>query len=359
MKSSEADKGACSVNSLLRTGSCRGAVRTLSLGGVFFSPRIHSKGDRNMKNLLTMNELTVTEMEQIIAQAQAFADGETWCPERFTAVANLFFEPSTRTKCSFEMAERRLGLDVLHFDPFSSSVQKGETLYDTARTMEAIGAGALVIRHAEENYFEYLNTLSIPVINAGDGCGNHPTQSLLDLMTIKQEFGRYEGLKIAIIGDIAHSRVARSNAQALEKLGAEVMFSGPPEWFDGSIGSGRFVPIDTAVSESDAVMLLRIQHERHDADSDSESERERDYLAGYGLTAERESRMKPHAIIMHPAPVNRGIEIESSLVECSRSRIFKQMENGVYIRMAVLKTLLGQTKGGTSHENTYQKWNIV
>ena len=308
-----------------------------------------------MKNLLTMNDLTVSEIEKIIEQAQAFADGEPWCPDGFTAVANLFFEPSTRTKCSFEMAERRLGLDVLHFDPFSSSVQKGETLYDTARTMEAIGAGALVIRHTEENFFEYLSSLSIPVINAGDGCGNHPTQSLLDLMTIKQEFGCFEGLKVAIAGDIAHSRVARSNAQALAKLGAEVMFSGPPEWFDGSIGNGRFVPIDTAVSEADAVMLLRIQHERHAVKTGMAD----DYLSSYGLTAERESRMKPHAVIMHPAPVNRGAEIDPSLVECSRSRIFKQMENGVYIRMAVLKMVLGQTKGGTSHENTYQKWNIV
>src|SRR6476620_3187787 len=164
-----------------------------------------------MKKLLTMNELSIPEMEEILADAERFANGTIWRPEQQTMVANLFFEPSTRTKSSFEMAERKLGLEVIPFDPGASSVLKGETLYDTARTLESIGVKALVIRHEQDNYFDELldRQLNIPIINAGDGCGNHPTQSLLDLMTIKQEFKGFKGLKVAIIGDITHSRVAR------------------------------------------------------------------------------------------------------------------------------------------------------
>ncbi|MDQ0217151.1 aspartate carbamoyltransferase catalytic subunit [Peribacillus cavernae] len=310
-----------------------------------------------MRNLLTMNELSVHDIEGIISQAQAFANGEGWFPESQTMVANLFFEPSTRTKCSFEMAERKLGLEVIPFDAGTSSVQKGETLYDTARTLEAIGVNALVIRHEQDAYFDELKgRLSIPVINAGDGCGHHPTQSLLDLMTIKQEFGRFKGLKIAIIGDIRHSRVARSNAVALTRLGSEVVFSGPPEWFDEGIGIGGYEDIDSAIGTADVVMLLRIQHERH---AEKETRADAEYLQRFGLTKMRERSMKPKAIIMHPAPINRGVEVDTDLVECGRSRIFKQMENGVFIRMAVLKRAIEQIKGGNIHENSHQKWSIA
>jgi aspartate carbamoyltransferase catalytic subunit len=309
-----------------------------------------------MKKLLTMNELSIPEMEEILADAERFANGTIWRPEQQTMVANLFFEPSTRTKSSFEMAERKLGLEVIPFDPSASSVLKGETLYDTARTFESIGVKALVIRHEQDNYFDQLldKNLNIPIINAGDGCGNHPTQSLLDLMTIKQEFKGFKGLKVAIIGDITHSRVARSNAIALTRLGAKVVFSGPPEWFDQNSGLGEYEKIDEAIVTSDVVMLLRIQHERHESNTET-----LDYLEQYGLTKQREQQMKPHAIIMHPAPINRGVEIDSELVECSRSRIFKQMENGVFIRMAVLKQVLQQFGGGISHENNHQKWTIA
>lgn len=310
-----------------------------------------------MRNLLTMNELSVREIEEIIVQAQDFAGGERWLPDSQTMVANLFFEPSTRTKCSFEMAERKLGLEVIPFDAGSSSVLKGETLYDTARTLEAIGVNALVIRHDQDDYFNELKgRLKIPVINAGDGCGHHPTQSLLDLMTIKQEFGCFKGLKVAIIGDIRHSRVARSNADALTRLGAKVVFSGPPEWFDEGIGNGSYEEIDTVIETADVVMLLRIQHERH---TEKDGRSDAGYLEQFGLTTEREKSMKPGAIIMHPAPINRGVEIDSELVECRRSRIFKQMENGVYIRMAVLKRAIEKAKGGTIHENNHQKWSIA
>lgn len=309
-----------------------------------------------MKRLLTMNELEISQMEEILADAERFANGAVWRPEEQTMVANLFFEPSTRTKSSFEMAERKLGLEVIPFDPSASSVLKGETLYDTARTFESIGVKALVIRHVEDNYFDQLlgKNLNIPIINAGDGCGNHPTQSLLDLMTIKQEFGEFNGLKIAIIGDITHSRVARSNAVALTRLGAKVVFSGPPEWFDANSGLGEYEDIDQAITTSDVVMLLRIQHERHEATAETA-----DYLEQYGLTKKREKLMKPNAIIMHPAPINRGVEIDSDLVECSRSRIFKQMENGVFVRMAVLKNVLQQFGGGNFYENSHQEWTVT
>ncbi|MGE7768363.1 aspartate carbamoyltransferase catalytic subunit [Peribacillus sp. NPDC096540] len=310
-----------------------------------------------MKRLLTMNELTITEIEKILQDAEGFANGTSWNPKQQTMVANLFFEPSTRTKSSFEMAERKLGLEVIPFDAGTSSVLKGETLYDTAKTFESIGVNALIIRHEQDNYFDELKEkLNIPIINAGDGCGNHPTQSLLDLLTIKQEFKSFFGLKIAIIGDVMHSRVAKSNAEALTRLGANVVFSGPPEWFDRNNSLGRYEDIDQAIATSDVVMLLRIQHERHDEKYDPANG---DYLERFGLTKHREKNMKPGAIIMHPAPINRGVEIDSDLVECSRSRIFKQMQNGVFIRMAVLKNVLEQFEGGIIHENCHQKWSIA
>ncbi|RFU63203.1 aspartate carbamoyltransferase catalytic subunit [Peribacillus saganii] len=310
-----------------------------------------------MNSLLTMNELQVREINEILKDAHSFAEGRQWAPGKKLFVANLFFEPSTRTKSSFEVAERRLGLDVIHFDAETSSVQKGETLYDTAKTLQSIGVGALVIRHEQDRYFDELKgKLNIPVINAGDGCGNHPTQSLLDLLTIQQEFGSLRRLKIAIIGDIRHSRVARSNADALSRLGAEVVFSGPKEWMDFSLESGSYENIDSAIKTADVVMLLRIQHERHSGDS---SAPDGDYLSSFGMTKERERSMKPKAIIMHPAPVNRGMEIDSELVECDRSRIFKQMENGVFVRMAVLKRAFEKAEGGNIYEAHNQKWFVA
>ncbi len=292
-----------------------------------------------MKNLVSIRDLNKDEILLILMQAQKFAQGELWTPNEKLFVANLFFEASTRTKVSFEMAERKLGLEVIPFDAGSSSVLKGETLYDTVRTLEAIGVNAVVVRHEEDAYYdELVGHIDIPVINAGDGCGQHPTQCLLDLLTIQQEYGTFEGLKIGIVGDIRHSRVARSNAEALRRLGADVKFSGPPEWFEEDfLESGGFVQIDELVEQVDALMLLRVQHERHQVASSMTKE---EYHERYGLTEEREARMKPGSIILHPAPVNRGAEIADSLVECERSRIFKQMENGVYVRMAVLKEVL-------------------
>lgn len=311
-----------------------------------------------MANLLTTSELTAEDLAEILLEAQRFSEGMQWKPAEKTFVANLFFEPSTRTKCSFEIAERKLGLDVIPFEVTTSSVVKGETLYDTVRTLESIGVNAAVIRHSKDRYFEELiGRVQIPIINAGDGCGNHPTQSLLDLLTIRQEFGRINGLKIAIIGDIRHSRVARSNADALVRLGAEVVFSGPEEWFDESLlENGRFEEIDSAIRTSDVVMLLRIQHERHAMKGVTS---EKDYHLAFGLTEAREKTMKSASIIMHPAPVNRNVEIADSLVECERSRIFKQIQNGVYVRMAVLKKVLEKAEGGKTHVFNHQKWPVA
>ena len=292
--------------------------------------------------MLTIAELPKEKIYKILDDAMSFAEGKIMTTNKEVFVSNLFFEDSTRTKTSFEVAERKLGLNVIPFDVNQSSVNKGETLYDTIKTMKAIGINLVVIRHKKDRYFDELQLVDIPVINAGDGTGNHPSQSMLDLMTIKQEFGKFEGLHIAIVGDLKHSRVAHSNAEALQKMGAKVSFSGPKEWFDtDSVSSGIFQELDDLIENVDVLMLLRIQHERHDNKTTMTSE---EYLKKYGLTVEREKRMKSHSIIMHPAPINRGVEIESCLVECERSRIFKQMENCVYARMAILKDAL-ENKG--------------
>lgn len=251
-------------------------------------------------------------------------------------VANLFFENSTRTKCSFEMAERKLGLQVIPFETSTSSVSKGESLYDTCKTLESIGCNVLVIRHPENDYYNQLKGLNIPIVNGGDGSGQHPTQCLLDLMTIYEEFGKFEGLKVVICGDILNSRVARSNYDALTRLGADVQFVAPDAWIDPSIPA-KYVNIDDVIEEVDVCMLLRVQHERHDKASSFTKE---EYNANYGLNQARYDKLKEHAIILHPAPVNRDVEIISELVEAPKARIFKQMENGVYTRMSILSQVI-------------------
>lgn len=285
-----------------------------------------------MPNVLSMENLSNKTIMKLLKRASAFEKGEQLSLPG--TVVNLFFEPSTRTKMSFEMAEHKLGMAVLPFETAFSSVLKGETLYDTVRTMEAIGVDAVVVRHEEEAYYEELSGCGVAIINGGDGSGQHPTQSLLDLLTIHQEFGRIEGIHVTIVGDIAHSRVAKSNAAALEKLGAKVSFVCPNEWSGEYETSER---LDDFIEETDVVMMLRVQHERHAVSALFSKE---NYHEEYGLTIERERKMKDTAIVMHPAPINRGVEIADSLVECSRSRIFKQMANGVFVRMAVLEYAL-------------------
>ena len=290
----------------------------------------------NPNSLLRIRDLSKDELMGILMDAQLFgASQKDWQLPQRRLVANLFFEPSTRTHYSFASAEHQLGCCVEDFAAAGSSVEKGESLYDTVKTFESVGYDAVVIRHRQDEYFRELEGIEIPIINAGDGAGNHPTQCLLDLLTLYQEFGRIEGIRLAIIGDIQHSRVASSNREAMELLGGEWVFSGPPQWQREGY---PYMPIDEAVEWADAVMMLRIQHERH-ASAMQMSKAE--YLQRYGLTKERASRMKPHAIIMHPAPVNRNVEIDSDLVESPKSRIFKQMSNGVLIRKAAIKRAMG------------------
>ena len=296
----------------------------------------------SLKHLLTAEALTDREVMGLIRRAGEFKQGAKWHPEeRQYFPTNLFFENSTRTHKSFEVAEKKLGLEVIEFEASRSSVQKGETLYDTVLTMSAIGVDVAVIRHGKENYYDELiqsKTIQCSIINGGDGSGQHPTQCLLDLMTIYEEFGGFEGLKVAIVGDITHSRVAKSNMQLLNRLGAEIYFSGPEEWYDHQFDVyGQYVPLDEIVEKVDVMMLLRVQHERHDG---KESFSKEGYHLEYGLTNERATRLQKHAIIMHPAPVNRDVELADELVESLQSRIVAQMSNGVFMRMAILEAIL-------------------
>lgn len=288
-----------------------------------------------MKNLLSMEHLSNDEIIEILDLAKAFENGEPSQLTKQYSISNLFFEPSTRTKTSFEMAESKLGLQIISFDAGFSSALKGETMYDTVKTLEMIGLDAVVIRAKEDEYYnELLEGINCAVINAGDGAGQHPSQCLLDLYTIRKEFGRFDNLNITIVGDISHSRVAKSNAVALKKLGANVRYLCPIEWA-GSFEAAH--SWEEVLEDSDVIMLLRIQHERHAVSKNFSKD---SYHEEFGLTAARERRMKKTAIIMHPAPVNRDVEIADELVECERSRIFQQVRNGVFTRMAILETIL-------------------
>ena len=292
--------------------------------------------------MLTTADLTVEKINSLLIAADEFSKGKVLKPTKEIYVSNLFLEDSTRTKTSFDIAERKLGLQVVPFDVTSSSVNKGESLYDTVKTLQSLGVNLLVIRHKQDQFYKELKEIDLPIINGGDGTGNHPSQTLLDLMTIHQEFGKFKGLKIGIVGDVKHSRVANSNAVALRKMGAKVYFSGPEKWFDeGAIINGTYLSIDDLVKEVDVLMLLRIQHERHDEKMKISLN---NYHKKFGLTLDREKTMKENAIIMHPAPINRGVEIHDDLVESPRSRIFQQMRNGVFARMAILKDAL-ESKG--------------
>ena len=285
--------------------------------------------------MIKLSRVSTDSIEKILKEAQAFSEGKISKIEGDVFAANLFFENSTRTKTSFEVAEKKLGLQVIDFEADKSSIAKGETLLDTIKTLEAIGVEVAAIRHSETRYYDALKDTKLSIVNAGDGTGHHPSQAILDAMTIIQEFGKIEGLKIGIVGDVKHSRVANSDSGLFRRLGAKVYFSGPEFWFDeGMLVNGTYMQFDDLVKEVDVLILLRIQHERHEKSFNFKSE---DYLKKFGLTKEREAKMKPTSIIMHPAPINRGVEIDSELVECQRSRIFKQMQNGVFARMAILK----------------------
>src|SRR6056297_2755914 len=262
---------------------------------------------------------------------------------RGKTIVNLFFEPSTRTKSSFDLAAKRLSADVMSISKSTSSVAKGESLLDTAKTMEVMGADVVVIRHSAPGAAEFLaNNVEASVLNAGDGAHAHPTQALLDIYSIKEKMGQIDGLKVLIVGDIAHSRVARSNIWGLNKLGAEVAVAGPQTLIPREIekmGVKVYSDLDRALEDVDVVNILRIQMERQESGLFPSI---REYREIYGMNAERLERIGKKAVIMHPGPMNRGIEIESSVADSSQSVITEQVKNGVAIRMALLYLLAGR-----------------
>lgn len=297
----------------------------------------------NINSLVSMRDLSKDDIIHILNDALLFSSSyQDWQLPSSVLVANLFFEASTRTHYSFESAELQLGCKVADIAVQASSMTKGETLYDTCKTLESVGYNAFVIRSSEEFYWNKLEGLNVPILNAGDGANEHPTQCLLDLLTIYKEFGKLEGIKVVICGDIAHSRVAQSDKYAFELFGMDVKFSGPKEFErDGY----TFVDFDKAIKDADVVMMLRIQKERGAALSNMT---DAEYLEQYGMNHKRYEALKENAIIMHPAPVNRGVEIADDLVEASKSRIFEQMHNGMLVRKAVIKRAFGYKPFGDS-----------
>jgi len=293
-------------------------------------------------DLLSIDSLTDAEIAQVLDGGERWFDANRSGASRAEALRDrivflVFFENSTRTSMSFATATHRLGASAISLSVEHSSVKKGETLEDTAATLNAMRPDALVIRHRDNGApARVAEIMDAPVINAGDGTNEHPTQALLDAATIRKRLGRIDGLKVAICGDIKHSRVARSNAKLLPRLGAEVRLAGPPELMPADVPQ---LSVDEAISGADVVMMLRVQRERMDEDlGDAPGE----FLRRYGLTRERLRTAAPDALVMHPGPMNRGVEIDSAIAEDpQRSLIRMQVEMGVAVRMACLEMLLG------------------
>jgi aspartate carbamoyltransferase catalytic subunit len=301
----------------------------------------------NRKHLLDIQSLSAEEILTMLDTARAFkAVGERAIKKvpvlRGKTVVNLFVEPSTRTRISFELAAQRLTADVINFSAEASSLKKGETLKDTARNLEALNADIIVIRHSASGTPHFLaRFLEASVINAGDGAHEHPTQALQDAFTIREKKGRIEGLNVTILGDILYSRVARSNIWAMTKLGARVTLCGPstlvPRVFE-QMGCRVTYNVDEAIADADIINLLRIQHERQRKTMFPSIG---EYTSLFGLTHARLARTKPDALIMHPGPINRGVEIDSDIADSKRSLIIEQVTNGLAVRMAVLFLING------------------
>jgi aspartate carbamoyltransferase catalytic subunit len=301
----------------------------------------------NRKHFLTIEDLAREEIDQVLATAGAFRRILERRVKKVPAlrgktIVNLFLEPSTRTRISFEMAAKLLSAEVISFDADKSSTTKGETLKDTALNIQALHADMIVIRHAASGSPAYLSErLGIPVVNAGDGAHEHPTQAMLDVFTMREKLGDLKGRKVVILGDILFSRVARSNIHALTKLGADVTIVGPstlvPHWFE-DLGVTVSHNLRTALADADVVMLLRIQHERQAVGLFPSIG---EYTGMFGLNQTRASWLKPDALIMHPGPINRGVEIDSALADSDRSVILQQVTNGIAVRMAVLYLCAG------------------
>jgi aspartate carbamoyltransferase catalytic subunit len=300
------------------------------------------------RHLLGIADLEAEEIQRILDTAEAMKEIAARPIKkvptlRGRTVVNLFFEPSTRTRMSFEVAEKRLSADTLSIAVATSSVTKGETLLDTVRNLEAMAPDMIVMRHASSGAPHLLARLCrSAIINAGDGMHEHPTQALLDAFTIREHKKRLDGLKVSIVGDLLHSRVLRSNVQLLNKMGAEVWACGPATLMPTDLARFGVRPttsIDEAVHEADVVMMLRIQHERMHGHFIPST---REYFTLFGLTPERLRRAKEDVIIMHPGPMNRGVEIDSEVADGPFSVILEQVSNGVAVRMAVLYLLAGQ-----------------
>ena len=303
------------------------------------------------RHLLGIEGLSADDLRYILDEADHWAESNRSGGRQEQRLAgliqiNAFFENSTRTLFSFEIAGKRLGALVANFHVAGSSVHKGETLMDTAQTLNAMRPDVLVIRHHDNGApREVAAVIDCPVVNGGDGRGEHPTQALLDALTIRRRFGRIEGVKVAICGDIRHSRVAGSNLRALPLLGAEVRVAGPEALLPESLPDGvrAFTDFEEAMAGADVVMMLRIQRERMD---ESLAGSLRDYHSRYGLTRERLERCAPKAAVMHPGPMNRGVEIDGDVADDpERSLILEQVELGVAVRMAVLDVLTRGRRG--------------
>lgn len=299
-----------------------------------------------MKNLLAAADLDVSEIRFLLDAAKKLSTGPEMNPLlQGKTVVNLFFENSTRTRMSFELAIRKLGASAMNFAAATSSTTKGETLIDTAKNIEAMGPHAIVVRHSSAGSPLYLaKNVSVPVINAGDGFHEHPTQGLLDLYTIEEKLGSVKGKRVVILGDIAHSRVARSNIHLLRKMGASVAVCAPPTLLPPApetLGVDYAYRPEELLGDADVVMALRIQLERQNRmQLPSTSE----YSAFWGLSRERAKLLKPGCIILHPGPVNRGVELDTEVADGPRSVILDQVFNGVLIRMAVLATVIDRPK---------------
>jgi aspartate carbamoyltransferase catalytic subunit len=300
------------------------------------------------RDLLGIEDLGTEEIERILDTAEHMREiGERQVKKvptlRGRTVVNLFFESSTRTKASFEIAGKRLSADVINFSPSSSSLSKSESILDTARTLDAMDPDAVVVRHKVAGVpHRIANVLKAPVINAGDGAHEHPTQALLDVLTVRQAKGRIDGLTVAIIGDILHSRVARSNVYAFRKLGAEVRVVAPPSMIPvdvETLGVKAYTSLREALDGADVVMALRIQSERLQG---AYVPSVREYSATFGLDRAKLGYAKEDAIVMHPGPVNRGVELSHDLADHKPSVILDQVRNGVALRMAVLYLFAGR-----------------
>ena len=300
-----------------------------------------------IKHFLSLSSFSRSDLQSLIERAQYFSLQKNQ-PDKIHHLlkdkifANVFYEPSTRTRCSFEIAAKRLGADVVNFVPENSSVKKGETVYDTLKTLESLGVDGIVFRHSDDHVFESLHQkFELPLLNAGAGKNEHPSQGLLDLLTLFQEFGKLEGLKVAVCGDVKHSRVAGSLMVAAEKFGMEIYLCGPEDLLPTPNKPFiKKVNFDEVLPQVDAVMMLRVQLERHE----SLELNAKEYNSQYGMTLSRIQKMKKNAIVLHPGPFNRGVEVDDEIVEHPQSRIFKQMSNGVFARMAILEWSLKDNK---------------